>query len=118
MSTAFHPQMDGATEWANRSVGQILQSVIQPDQSDWVDKIPIVEFAINSNISSSTGFAPFELNYGYLPTFISGITPTENAKPGVHKFINQAINNLKEAHDAIIETDSTCEQASQGWCPI
>ena len=45
------------------------------------------------------GFAPFELNYGYLPTLIGGITPTENAKPGVHKFINQAINNLEEAHD-------------------
>ena len=69
-----------------------------------MDKIPIVEFAINSNISSSTRFAPFELNYGYLTTFISGITPTENAKPGVHKFINQAINNLEEAHDAIIES--------------
>src|ERR1700720_596541 len=104
MSTAFHPQMDGATERANCSVGQILRSVIQLDQSNWVDKIPIVEFAINSNISSSMGFAPFKLNYGYLPTFISGITGTENAKPGGHKFINQAINNLEEAHDTIIES--------------
>ena len=104
MSTAFHPQMDGATERANRSVGQILRSVIQSDQLDWVDKIPIVEFAINSNISSSMGFAPLKLNYSYLPTFISGITPNENAKPGIHKFINQAINNLEEAHDAIIES--------------
>src|ERR1700722_5340814 len=104
MSTAFHPQMDGATKRANRSVGQILRSVIQPNQSDWVDKIAIVEFAINSNISSSTGFAPFELNYGYLPTLIGGITTTENAKPGVCKFINQVINNLEEAHDAIIES--------------
>ena len=104
MSTAFHPQMDGVAEWANCSLRQILWSVIQPDQSDWVDKIPIVEFAINSNISSSTGCTPFELNYGYLPTLIGGITPTENAKPGVRKFINQAINNLEEAHDAIIES--------------
>ena len=39
MSTVFHPQMDGATEQANHLVGQILQSVIQPDQSDWVDKL-------------------------------------------------------------------------------
>ena len=50
------------------------------------------------------GFTPFELNYGYLPTLIGGITPTENAKPGVHKFINQVINNLEEAHNAIIES--------------
>ena len=69
-----------------------------------MDKNLIVELAINSNISSSTGFAPFKLNYGYLPTLIGGITPTENAKPGVHKFINQAINNLEETHDTIIES--------------
>src|SRR5882762_11470866 len=39
MSTVFHPQTDGASERANRSVGQILQTVIRPDQSDWVDQL-------------------------------------------------------------------------------
>jgi hypothetical protein len=39
MSTAFHPQMDGASERANRSVGQVLRTLIQPDQTNWVDKI-------------------------------------------------------------------------------
>jgi len=104
MSTAFHPQMDGASERANRSVGQILQTVIRPDQSDWVDQLLMTEFAINSNISSSTWFAPFKLNCGYMPTIIGGITPFENAKPGIKKFINQAINNLEMAHDTIIQS--------------
>ncbi|KXN89689.1 hypothetical protein AN958_05229 [Leucoagaricus sp. SymC.cos] len=36
------------------------------DQKNWVNKAPLVEFAINSSISVSTKFAPFELNYGYL----------------------------------------------------
>ena len=57
--------------------------MIQPDQRDWVKKLPMTEFALNSSISSSTGFAPFELNYGFLPTFISGISPIEEAKPGI-----------------------------------
>lgn len=104
MSTAFHPQTDGATERANKSIGQILRTMVNPDQTDWVDKIPLVEFAINSNISSSTGFAPFELNYGFMPTLIGGILPTEDAKPGVKKFVNQALENLTQAHDAIIES--------------
>jgi len=107
MSTAFHPQTDGATERANRSVGQILQTLVQPDQTDWVEKLPMVEFAINSNISSSTGFAPFELNYGYMPMFIGGITPIDPAKPGVKRFVNLAIANLEKAHDAIIESRVT-----------
>jgi hypothetical protein len=62
-----------------------------------------VEFTINSNISSLTGFAPFELNYGFMPTLIGGITCMEKAKPGVKQFINQALSNLEMAHDTILE---------------
>ena len=67
MSTAFHPQMDGASERSIRMITQILHSMISPNQKDWAEKVPIVEFAINSSVSGSTGFAPFELTYGYIP---------------------------------------------------
>ena len=30
----------------------------------WVDKVPFVEFAINSSVAVSTGKTPFELCYG------------------------------------------------------
>ena len=104
MSTSFHPQTDGASERVNRSVGQILRTLILPNQTDCVDKLHLTEFAINSNISSSTGFAPFELNYGYMPSLIGGIMPFKNAKPGIKRFVNQALTNLGMAHDAIIES--------------
>ena len=67
MSTAFHPQTDGATERANRSIGQILRMIVSNDQKDWAAKCPMVEFALNSSINATTGFAPFELNQGYMP---------------------------------------------------
>jgi hypothetical protein len=67
MSTSFHPQTDGVSERAIRNVSQILRSVVNPDQRDWVYHIPMVEFAINSSISASTGYTLFELNYGYVP---------------------------------------------------
>lgn len=78
--------------------------VVQPNQTDWVEKLPMVEFAINSNLSSSTSFTPFELNYGYMPTILGGITPMESSKPGVRDFFNKAFSNLIEIHDAIIES--------------
>jgi hypothetical protein len=40
---------------------------------DWVEKIDMVEFAINSSISESTGYAPFELSGGYMPSMIKEI---------------------------------------------
>ena len=67
MSTEFHPQMDGAIERANRSIAQILHTVVSNDQRDWSDKCPMVEFAINSSVNATTGYAPFELHYGSMP---------------------------------------------------
>ena len=103
MSTSFHPQTDGLSERTIRSISQILRTMVKPDQLDWVDKLPLVEFAINSATSASTGFAPFELNYGYLPRTMSGIT-TQSHFVGVKEFAERARNNLEMAHDALIES--------------
>jgi len=67
MSTAFHPQTDRASERSIRTITQILRSMILPDQKDWIEKVPMVEFVINLGMSGSTGFAPFKLTYGYMP---------------------------------------------------
>jgi transposase InsO family protein len=69
MSTSFHPQTDGQSERAIRNVTQILRTYQRPDQKDWVDKIDMVEFAINSSVSESMGYAPFELSGGYIYAF-------------------------------------------------
>ena len=103
MSTAFHPQTDGASERTIRSINQILRAMVLPDQMDWIEKIPLAEFAINSSVSASTGYAPFELNYGYLPRSMAGIN-TETPYAGIKSFAEKAQHNLMIAHDAIIES--------------
>jgi hypothetical protein len=67
MSSAYHPQTDGATEHANRTITQMLRQCISPNQKDWVSKLPTIQFAINSARSESTGYAPFFLNNGRMP---------------------------------------------------
>ena len=67
MSTTFHLQTDGATEQANGSIAQILHTVVSNNQKDWSDKCRMVEFTINSSVNATTGYAPFELIYGYMP---------------------------------------------------
>ena len=42
MSTAYHPQTDGASERAVQTVSQILRAMVRPDQTDWVAKLPMV----------------------------------------------------------------------------
>ena len=41
--------------------------------------------------------------------------PFENAKPGIKKFINQALTNLGMAHDAIIESQVNQTRQSNKW---
>lgn len=108
-TTAFHPEGDGQAERMIQNVVQILRTAIRPDQRDWVIQIPMTEFAINSSRSSSTGFAPFELVYGMLPSMTLELPKA--TLPGVEEFAQQAINNLQTAHDAIIK--SRVDQAYQ-----
>ena len=99
MSTRFHSQTDGATEEANRSIAQILQTVVANNQKDWSSKCPIVEFA-------TTGYTPFKLNYGYMPCPGQHIS-TDTTFKGVKQFAQQAVWNLLDAHDAILEHKCT-----------
>jgi hypothetical protein len=74
--------------------------MVSNNQSDWVEKVPMAEFAINSSISSTTEFALFELNYGWMPTITNEIKSSQFK--GVTEFAKNALINLSAAHDAII----------------
>src|SRR6266403_3876136 len=104
MSTSFHPQMDGASERAICSIAQILWSMVRPDQKDWTEKIPMTEFALNSAISSSSGFTPFELNYSYPPSISPGFISEPSTMPEVKHFVACALWNLSDMHDTIIKS--------------
>jgi hypothetical protein len=103
MSTSFHPQMDGAMEWANRSIGQMFRVMVNPDQKDWVQKSPLIEFAINSSIGSTTGLAPFKINCRYMPVIMTELRDADKVPPGVQMFAQQALCNMAVAHDMLIE---------------
>ena len=102
MSMAFHPQTDGAMEQANRSITQILCTIVLNDQKDWLGKCPMVEFAINSSINATMGYAPFELNHRYMLQSGQHIS-TDTTFKGVKQFAQQALWNLLDAHNAILE---------------
>jgi hypothetical protein len=104
MSSAYHPQSDGATERANKTLTQMLRQCVDPKQKDWVSKLPAIEFAINSARSAATGYAPFFLNTGRMPRSMIWDSAKQAEYPGVRTFALQRKLALMAAHDSILAT--------------
>jgi hypothetical protein len=96
LSTAYHPQTDGQTERQNQVLEHFLRSYVDYHQDDWVDLLPIAEFAYNNSVHTSTGVTPFYALYGYHPEQtwdVEADVPGGEA-PAAH----QRAAKLKEVH--------------------
>ena len=66
-SSSFHPETDGQTERVNASIEAYLRAFMNFYQDDWVQWLPLAEFAMNNVTSETTGVSPFFANYGFNP---------------------------------------------------
>ena len=82
LSTAFHPQTDGQTEWQNSTIEAYLWAFVNFKQNDWARLLPMAEFVYNNAKNASIGHMPFELNYGYhlCVSFKEDINPCSQSK--------------------------------------
>jgi transposase InsO family protein len=101
MSTTDHPQTDGQTERTNRMVLQTLRMYVNHVGSDWAQHLATVEFVINSAASRSTGKAPFEIVYGFLPRSFHLIA-FDHENPASMNFMEARMLAQLSAQDAII----------------
>ncbi|KAK1912052.1 hypothetical protein P3342_012535 [Pyrenophora teres f. teres] len=65
LSTAFHPQTDGATERMNSVWEAYVRAFISWSQDDWATYCPMAQIAINGRDATSTGVSPFFLQHSY-----------------------------------------------------
>ena len=80
-SSAFHPETDGQTERLNAGVEQYLRAFMNFLQDNWVDWLPLAEFAANNVASETTGVSPFFANYGFHPRL--GTEPSAPCPPSL-----------------------------------
>jgi hypothetical protein len=78
-SSAWHPETDGQTEIVNAAMNKYLRGFVNFTQTDWVDWLPLAEFATNNQVNETTGISPFFANYGFNPRM--GVEPPSPSPP-------------------------------------
>jgi hypothetical protein len=58
MSTANHQQTDGQTERKIQEIQALLRHFLDYEQTNWIELLPIVQYAINDAVSSTTKATP------------------------------------------------------------
>lgn len=106
MSSAYHPQTDGQTERANRTIEDMLRAYVSPHHDDWDKHLTAVEFAYNNSVQASTGFSPFYLNSGdhpHTPLAMQSHEHNHTPVPSTEAYVTRMAKDLELARENIKE---------------
>ena len=99
-SSAYHPQTDGQTEVVNRSLGNLLRSLVGDHVKSWDQKLSQAEFAHNHAVNRSTGFSPFQVVYSVAPRSPLDLLPVPD-KTRIHGKAADFVHSLQEVHQTV-----------------
>jgi hypothetical protein len=101
LSMAYHPQTDGQTERLNQELEQYLRLYVNHMKTNWVDWLPIAEFAYNNREHLATGFSPFSLEYGRHPFVPTVPQKSSIDNPMARKFADTLSRARQHAYNAL-----------------
>ena len=102
LSSSRHPQSDGQTERANRTLEDMLRHFVSPTQDDWDLRLPCCEFAINNAWNQATDSTPFFLNYGEHPRTPTNVDVVCRSRlPAVDTFVGRIKDSINRARDSL-----------------
>jgi transposase InsO family protein len=70
-TSPYTPQSNGCVQRFNGTLKSVLKKLFTENTNEWDEPFPFVVFAYREVPHEETGFAPFELLYGW-PRIISG----------------------------------------------
>jgi hypothetical protein len=87
--SAYNPHMDGQTEVVNRSLGDLLRSLVTESHCQWDHILPHAEFSYNDSLNRSTGHSPFLIVYKMHPRGVSELKDAEQGMKEIHNQIKE-----------------------------
>ena len=104
LSTAFHPQTDGQTEPQNQTMEQYLCAFANYEQDNWLERLPLAEFAYNNSRHTSTRMTQFFANIGYHPEMqFRLLREIHEVRVRSERTADSLAERLREAHELLCE---------------
>jgi len=118
MSTAHHPQTDGATERANQEIEAYLSIFCANNPKKWRQLLPTLEFSYNMKPHATQKESPLYLQMGYNPTAIPTAFPQTNLPDTQERLLilQEARKEASAAHQLAHQT--MMEHITCGFSPF
>jgi len=111
ISTAYHPQTDGASERTNQTLEQYLRVFCGTQQNNWHAWLPLAQYTKNSWPSATTKKTPFDLLIGYTPQIHQPTRKTDILS------LEQRLSSIEEARKAAQEAQRKAQESWIKECP-
>jgi hypothetical protein len=99
-SFSYHPQTDRQTKVVNKSLGDLLRSLVIEHHSSWDNILPQAEFAYNDSMNRSTGKSPFYIIYGMHPRGVFELRDSEQTATSSTN-AEEFAKAMKELHSGV-----------------
>ena len=119
MSSAYHPESQGALERFHQTLKSMLKTYCFEHSKDWDRGVPLVLFAAREAVQESLGFSPFELIFGHTvrgPLKLlqeTWITSTETT--GLLSYVDKFKNHLFDAFNLVKSNLSQAQDTMKTW---
>lgn len=116
LSTAYHPETDGATERANQEVLDYLRAFVTYAQYDWAQLLPGAQLAINNRDTSTIGLSPFFIEHGYhadpIPHVERSVAPAQSPRVRAENLVERLREATSFAQAAMAATQQRMEASA------
>ena len=115
LASTHHPQTNGLTERMNRTLLGMIRRVCAEQKDQWVEALPLLEFAYNNSQHSATGVSPFQASEGRSPSVPATLLLPVSSKGEEHPktYADKLEVRMKKIHKMVQEQGQKADSESK-----
>ena len=116
LASTHYPQTNGLTERMNRTLIGLVRKVCAQQKEKWVEALPLLEFAYNNSVRSTTGVSPFYALQGQNPIVPAALlVPRVLNAPPPKEYADELIARLKKIWKSVQEAQTKVNNQTQQY---